>query len=168
MMRVVITVCCGLLCAQAFGQEDETVSSDAIVELLSGDQVTRAIVVREKPDPAGLSIDLKIEFEFDSSRLTPTAAGQLDQLLSALANPKLAAFRFGVIGHTDAKGDADYNSDLSLRRARSVVEYLTRRGISPDRLDAQGMGEAELLYPHKPDDPGNRRVEIINRGQQSD
>ena len=164
MTRTTLALLATVLWASAIAQEDEVVSSKSLVEVLGGEQVTRAIVVRRKPDPVGMSIDLKIEFEFDSSRLTQQATGQLDQLVEALINPRLETFRFSIIGHTDAKGNESYNQTLSLSRAESVARYLTDHGVASERLDAQGKGESELLFPHKPEDPGNRRVEIINRG----
>lgn len=46
--------------------------------------------------------------------------------------------------HTDARGDAKYNQDLSQRRAQSCVDYLVKeKGIPADRIVAKGMGENE-------------------------
>ena len=44
--------------------------------------------------------------------------------------------------HTDRKGTDEYNVDLSDRRAKSVVDYLTAAGISSDRLTWKGYGES--------------------------
>ncbi len=155
----------GLALAQ---DTDEVVAADSIVDALIGDKQTRAIIAKRKRGPAGMSIGLKIEFEFDSNKLSPAATAQLDALLGALNTPDLAKYAFRLIGHTDGKGAADYNLALSERRAASVARYLTERDIDPARISSEGKGESELLYPHKPEDPGNRRVEIINLGQRTD
>jgi outer membrane protein OmpA-like peptidoglycan-associated protein len=113
---------------------------------------------------AAPAIDLNIPFEFNSSELQTRAVAQLRQLQTALESDALAQDRFLVAGHTDAKGDAEYNRELSLRRAESVKRYLVANGIAAQRLETQGLGEDSLLTPDSPDDGANRRVEIRNLG----
>ena len=50
-----------------------------------------------------------------------------------------------VYGHTDESGNYDYNLDLSIRRAKSVVSYLINYGIDQSRLKFQGFGESKPL-----------------------
>jgi len=45
-----------------------------------------------------------------------------------------------IQGHTDNRGSAKYNKKLSGKRARAVMEYLVKKGISSDRLSAVGYG----------------------------
>jgi peptidoglycan-associated lipoprotein len=47
--------------------------------------------------------------------------------------------------HTDSRGDAKYNQDLSQRRAQTCVDYLISRGIDPRRVKAVGKGEGQLV-----------------------
>jgi len=110
------------------------------------------------------SIDLNIPFQFNSSELQPQAAAQLSQLQLALNSAALSKNRFMIAGHTDAVGSATYNQQLSERRAAAVKQFLVGRGVAAVRLDAVGYGSARLLLPDKPEDPGNRRVEIRNLG----
>jgi outer membrane protein OmpA-like peptidoglycan-associated protein len=68
-----------------------------------------------------------------------------------------------VLGHTDSTGSHEYNQALSERRARSVADYLSARGVSPARMGTRGYGETAPIY--QPDDTemkraANRRVEI--------
>jgi outer membrane protein OmpA-like peptidoglycan-associated protein len=73
-----------------------------------------------------------------------------------------------VSGHTDSKGNDDYNFRLSKDRAQAVVDYLIRNGISSSRLSAQGYGETRPIArnenPDLTDNPVgrqlNRRIEI--------
>lgn len=107
------------------------------------------------------SIDLLINFEFDSAALQPKGANDLDQLVMALKDSSMSGRTFVIEGHTDAKGTEAYNLDLSNRRAQSVVAYLVRYGVSPDRLESLGFGSSQLYYPQRPEAAENRRVRII-------
>lgn len=110
------------------------------------------------------AIDLNIGFEFNSSQLQPQALAQLMQLDSALTSQALREQRFMIAGHTDAKGGAQYNQQLSLRRADAVKQFLIANGIEGSRLQTAGYGAEQLLTPDRPEDPSNRRVEIRNLG----
>ena len=47
-----------------------------------------------------------------------------------------------MASHTDRIGSDKFNIDLSSRRAKSVINYLTEVGIAPDRLQSQGYGKS--------------------------
>lgn len=111
-------------------------------------------------------LQLQVNFAFGSDELTGEATAQLDELAQAFNDPVLEDERFILIGHTDAVGTAEANSDLSRRRAASVEQYLVEvRGVAPDRLRARGCGESVLADPGDPRSPRNRRVEIVNAGR---
>ncbi len=112
--------------------------------------------VREKP-----TVDLSIQFEFDSAKLLPESRPLLDNLAKAINSDKLRGFSFVVEGHTDIIGSSEYNQKLSDQRALSVLTYLVSKGVSKERLKAIGKGSTELLTPDKPDAAENRRVRII-------
>lgn len=126
-------------------------------------QSSRGVTVRKKSRPAP-KVNLYVPFELNSSRLAPAAERQLIELSDALSRDSLRAFRFEIAGHTDASGAAGYNRYLSEQRANAVMQFLVERGISRDRLVAVGYGEDRLLYENRPNDAGNRRVEIRNLG----
>jgi outer membrane protein OmpA-like peptidoglycan-associated protein len=120
------------------------------------------------PDISAPSANLAVDFETGSAQLTPQAMATLDELGKALTSPQLAAYTFKIAGHTDTVGDAATNQALSEQRAEAVKSYLeTKYGISDSRLQAVGLGEADLLVPTPPNTPNqmNRRVQIINLGQ---
>ena len=109
-------------------------------------------------------IDLRIEFEYASDRLTPPAQKLLDQLAAALQDPSLKSFRFMIAGHTDGAGSELYNQQLSERRA-ARGEGLSRdqKGqIDAARLTTIGLGKSKPLNAANPMSAENRRVEIIN------
>lgn len=111
------------------------------------------------------AVNLNIPFEYNSSELKPEASAQLTQLKSALTKDSLRNDRFLVAGHTDAKGNPQYNKSLSLRRAESVKRFLVSNGIGAARMDTVGYGSEQPLTPDRPDDPQNRRVEIRDLGE---
>jgi outer membrane protein OmpA-like peptidoglycan-associated protein len=106
------------------------------------------------------SVDMMIQFEFDSSKIKTESKPILDSLAGALKNDRLKDMPFLVEGHTDAKGTAAYNQALSVRRADAIVDYLTQQGIEPQRLKANGKGFSELLLTDKPFAMENRRVRV--------
>jgi len=73
---------------------------------------------------------------------------------------RLSTLHFRVEGHTDAKGRADYNLQLSKRRAQAVLEYLSQQQVARVRLQAEGLGSTQLLLPERPEAGENRRVRI--------
>ena len=114
------------------------------------------------------TIDMRIQFELDSSKLDVVGMAMVDKLGVALADPRLADYRFEIAGHSDARGDADYNLRLSTQRANAVRDYLmTKYHIAPERLSATGYGSAKPLNAADPNDAANRRVQVTNLGRQS-
>lgn len=116
------------------------------------------------PRPAGPGmIDLALQFEFDSDRLSPQDRATLNELAIAMRSPELAGRRFLIEGHTDNKGNPAYNQRLSLQRAQAVRALLVVQRVAPDRLRAEGKGSAEPVDRARPDAPENRRVRIISQ-----
>jgi len=116
-----------------------------------------------EPEPA--SVDLEVNFEFNSATLTTDAMLTLDNLSRALKDPRLANFRFQIAGHTDGVGSDVFNQKLSDARAKAVREYLvTQQGIAPGRLESVGYGRSRLLDKAHPESAVNRRVQITNLG----
>jgi len=129
----------------------------------------RGVKVEEGPNTdAPPSINLYINFEFNSDKLGTDAQIVLRNLGAALKDPRLAKFRFSIAGHTDAVGDAAYNQSLSERRAKVVHDYLIfHYGIDAQRLKSVGYGKSRLLDAANPTAGVNRRVQIVNEGDGS-
>ena len=70
--------------------------------------------------------------------------------------------KFKIEGHTDSRGNDNYNLDLSKRRSKSVYTYLSKHGISSDRLSSKGFGEVNPIATNDTEAGRqmNRRVEI--------
>lgn len=101
-----------------------------------------------------------IKFEFDKSDLTATAKNNLDKVIDIFK--EYPNTNILIVGYTDGVGSQNYNQPLSLKRAQSVANYLTSRGISSSRITTEGMGKLEPRFSN--DTPegraGNRRVEF--------
>lgn len=105
-------------------------------------------------------------FAFDQATLSPEAEKTLAELGPQLAKESGS---IAVEGHTDAKGDEDYNRKLSERRARAVRDWLAAHSFLPAGTAIAGYGESQPVAPNaKPDgsdDPEgrrkNRRVEVV-------
>ncbi len=152
------------------------VTEDALVSALeidapmadTGGAATRSIrpsmrATATAPKPAGPGrASLLITFATGSAELTPETLQVLGTVAKALQSDRLAGFAFKVEGHADPRGTPDYNLKLSAERAQSVVGYLTGRlGVLPERLQAVGKGDTELLNTERPDAQENRRVTIV-------
>lgn len=111
--------------------------------------------------PQRRQIELVINFDFDSARLQPQSLPLLEKLAEAMKTERLEPVKFRVEGHTDAKGAARYNDELSARRARAVAAFLREQGVSEERLQAEGRGSSDLLNRDQPMAPENRRVRIV-------
>ena len=114
---------------------------------------------------SGLNIQIPVANGFASGRseIRPSLAAALDVIAPALAAENAVAVQ--VIGHTDSQGSEMVNLRLSIVRAEAVVEALRQRGVSLDRLTADGRGEADPLTSNATEDgrARNRRVELLLR-----
>ncbi len=97
-----------------------------------------------------------IYFETNSTELKPESKQSLNKLVKLLLdNPSL---RIEIGGHTDNQGSAEYNLNLSQKRAEKVVDYLVGKGIGRGILSAKGYGNSNPLSKEQ-NSPLNRRIE---------
>jgi len=92
------------------------------------------------------------KFEFDK---TDISEGNMKKIDEFLGKRKISILN--IIGHTDKVGTEQYNIDLSLRRAKSVKEYIKNKMLY-GVINIFGKGEKE---PISSNDEENRRVELI-------
>jgi len=120
--------------------------------------------------PAGTKVDsvgcpleqtLKLLFDFDSAELRPESITELERVVKFMGDVPFA--KALVEGHTDSVGSDAYNLALSDRRAKSVFDYLSSRGVDPARLSSIGHGEAKPIADNATAEGRqlNRRVMLI-------
>ncbi len=103
----------------------------------------------------------QVQFAFGSAQILPESFPMLQEIVDLLkANPGIK--RMAVEGHTDNKGSAALNKNLSQKRSDSVMAWLTQHGIEPGRLEAHGYGMEKPVADNKTDEgrQKNRRVEF--------
>lgn len=136
-------------------------SKEDLIEKLTPPDAPKTRSLGRNIVPKPVTVDLSINFDFDSDNLQVSSKSLLDNMAFAMNSERLSSLKFRVEGHTDAKGKAEYNQELSARRAMSVKNYLISQNVSNDRLQAEGKGFSDLLLPEKPLASENRRVRII-------
>ena len=109
------------------------------------------------------SIDIEINFDYRSAKISRSAAAAVNTLGKALSNPNLKGTTFVLAGHTDGKGSLPYNQELSEKRVDTVKQYLVSHfKLSPTSLVAVGYGKTKLKNENDPFGPENRRVQVVN------
>ncbi len=150
-------------------------------ELVEDRPVTALQILEEKPLETGMvQVDVNaramaegideeggvriygIYFDTDEATIQEGSESALNEIAKLLEqNPEL---KLGVVGHTDATGEVQYNMDLSKQRAKAVVEFLSsEHGVSADRLKPYGVGPLAPVASNEDEDgrARNRRVELI-------
>lgn len=106
-----------------------------------------------------VSIDLRVQFEFDKSEIRPEYEPRLAQFAEFMRqHPDTVA---EIEGHTDLQGTAEYNRSLSERRSYAVRHWLVNAGgVAPDRLSAKGYGATKPIADNRTEvgRTANRRV----------
>lgn len=99
-------------------------------------------------------------FETNSAELTAASSATLNHAVKTLQ--KRGDIHVEVAAHTDSRGKASYNLDLSNRRAASVMSYLIAHGIVVERLSSKGYGETSPIADNATvaGRAKNRRVEL--------
>lgn len=139
-------------------------SAEQMVEQLKTPPVTRRLrnlTISSAPETRP-SLSLNIQFDFNSARIRAESMEALSNLATALTSPALANSKFAVEGHTDAKGNPEYNRKLSEQRAYAVRDLLSSKGVDPNQLVASGKGASEPANPGDPLAAENRRVRVVN------
>jgi hypothetical protein len=121
-----------------------------------------------------ISLSSDVLFEFNKAELRPAGQQKLDEIADRLKGANVQ--QIAAIGHADRIGSDDYNKQLSEKRAESVKQYLTQKGVEQTKVRSEGRGESEpvtgdnckgnkanakLIACLQPD----RRVDIEVRGE---
>ncbi|MBK8555318.1 MAG: OmpA family protein [Lewinellaceae bacterium] len=102
----------------------------------------------------------RLQFEADSSRLTPDCLPVLDEVYDFLAENGKIVIEIG--GHTNSTPPDEFCDRLSSARAKSVADYLITKGIDPKRVVSKGYGKRKPIVSNATPEGRrqNQRVEI--------
>ena len=84
----------------------------------------------------------KINYELNKAKLDMKDSRGLTEIIELLKKNKISV---EIRSHTDSRGSAKYNQELSEKRAKAVYNYLVKNGVSKYRLKYKGYGESKLL-----------------------
>lgn len=100
-----------------------------------------------------------VHFEFDKSIIKDDSYPYLDKIADLV---KKTSMHITIKGHTDGVGNAEYNMELSKKRAQSVYDYLTKKGVDSSCLKYEYYGLTRPIAPNATEDGRlmNRRVEF--------
>ncbi|MFL5730883.1 MAG: OmpA family protein [Cytophagaceae bacterium] len=113
------------------------------------------------PIKAGKAVVLNnIFFASNSFALEDKSKTELDKIIAFLKLNSKVNIEFG--GHTDDVGSDKDNLELSMKRAKSVYEYIVAKGIPASRLKYKGYGETQPVVPNDSEEHRqmNRRIEF--------
>jgi outer membrane protein OmpA-like peptidoglycan-associated protein len=101
-----------------------------------------------------------LKFDFDRADLRQESREILSRIAGILFTSE--DFAITISGHTDARGNDQYNQRLSERRAQAVADYLIEAGLARERFTVQGLGKAYPVDTGNSDEAHarNRRVEL--------
>lgn len=118
------------------------------------------VTVQRVEEGIAVSFDSGILFDFDSSTLRQEGHDNLKKLTKIVNRDEDTILM--IVGHTDSRGDENYNLRLSERRAQSAKTFLVSEGLASSRIETVGRGELEPISENETDAgrQKNRRIEV--------
>ncbi len=108
-----------------------------------------------------IEINEKIQFELNSHVIKPASYSLMDEIAKVVGDhPEIK--KIAIEGHASSDGDDNANLSLSDRRSKSVMEYMVKKGVKTERLQAKGFGEQKPIADNGTEEGRvkNRRVEF--------
>ncbi len=158
----------GVLTGVVADEEEEARIREAVAAVAGSVQLMLDLRIRPASAEEELQSGLdhltwgrRVSFVTGSAGITPEGRLILDEvgfLLRQYPEPRVV-----IAGHTDAQGDATANRNLSVRRARAVLDYLVSRGLDRDRFEVTGFGGTRpITHDSTPEGrEANRRIEFM-------
>ena len=142
-----------------FVMEDIDVSKKTLEELIVFNE--EGVTIRKEGNNLVLSMPELVLFDFNKYEVKNKVKGSLNTLAKALEeNPDI---RIKIDGYTDFIGSEGYNLDLSVKRAKSIKNYLVDKGVKTSNISIEGYGKQNPIANNATaaGRAKNRRVEFI-------
>ena len=108
------------------------------------------------------SVDMEILFDYNSANIRWDQKERLIDLARTLSSSDFRKFSVLFVGHTDAKGSAEYNKKLSSQRAEAVADFIrVNTAIPSTQIVSSGVGFDRLKDRNDPFSERNRRVQLV-------
>ena len=141
----------------------DKISGETLATLEVSKRMKEVTVGKDLGKVFGIKI---IYFDLNTSNIRKDAALELAKIVEVMKeNPSI---KVDVRSHTDSRQSAEYNEELSDKRAKATVAWMVKKGISADRLTAKGYGESQLVNKcsdgvecSEEEHQANRRSEFI-------
>jgi len=144
--------------AQAAGQSAQSAQQVADAANTRVGVLTNTVANLDNYRPVA---ETSVKFGFNRDNLTPKAKEALDQLAATISTTK--GYIIALEGSTDSVGSADYNYNLSQRRADSVIQYLASKyNVPAHKIYVIGLGKDKPVETNKTKEgrADNRRVDV--------
>jgi OOP family OmpA-OmpF porin len=108
-----------------------------------------------------VSLDTELLFDFDSAVLRAAGRAKLEEIALKLHGARIDSIE--LIGHADRIDSHSYNQELSEARAQAVKAFLSKLGLDPRTIHAEGHGETEPVTGERcdglgPENKDNRKL----------
>jgi len=171
MRRLAFALLAGMLAATAAASSAAAESNVRGLVFTTRDlvfQVQDLYRLVESAKETTIELPADVLFDFDKADIRPDAAIALKEVARILREQAKGPVR--IEGHTDAKGSASYNKELSVQRAQSVQRWLVEKeGLAGMKFTIKGFGATKPVAPNTLEDGSdnpegrqlNRRVALV-------
>ncbi len=159
-----ICVCLISGCAKKGASEDPQTadSSEESPEQLPGKDPTQGQIKIGPKIAEACGIDATDSFfEYNSSKMSPTASRVLQQVATCFISGPLKGQSLRAVGHADPRGDEEYNMVLGGKRADTVASVLTKNGMAESQIATTSRGELEARGEDEASWKLDRKVELL-------
>ena len=105
--------------------------------------------------------DRNAYFAFDSANLAEFDLGPLDDVATCFIRGPMSDRKLQLVGHSDARGAAEYNMALGQARAQAVADYLVSQGVSPANVPSTSRGAMDATGRDETGWAHDRRVDVL-------
>jgi peptidoglycan-associated lipoprotein len=105
--------------------------------------------------------DSDAHFAFDSANIREADHRILGQLATCFTSGPLAGRQMNLVGHTDPRGEPEYNMLLGGRRSENVKGFLVQKGMADGKVDTTSRGELDATGTDESSWSSDRRVDVM-------
>lgn len=155
------------------GSGDDDLYGFNILTVLTGNEIVENTEDEKEPEPYVVPVEAikegadlgkivsfdadQIYFDYDRYEIRRDAEPELTRIVRVMNEyPNMIV---ELHSHADCRGSAEYNQDLSEKRAKATVDYIRARITNPERISGKGMGESQLINDCPCDDKVSRCTE---------